>query len=181
MSITYEVMIDWDATDWTAIPDFSQGIDDISNYVKRLYVDRGKNVELGNIPSGTLELTLNNQDKRFTPTNTGGALYGKMRPWLPIRVRGTVTSGSAITFYTGFISKISVNPHLNVKEAYLYCTDGMDLLARNMITLDKTDRTMMTDGEAVGYILDSARWATDKRNIETDTGAVVNYPQPTEY
>jgi len=28
MSITYEVKVDWDATDWMATPDFSQGIDE---------------------------------------------------------------------------------------------------------------------------------------------------------
>ena len=181
MSITYEIMVDWDATDWLATPDFSEGIDDISAYIKHIYIDRGKGVELGNIPSGTLDLTLNNEDKRFSPTYTSSPLYGKMRPWLPIRVRATVTGGSAITFYTGFISRISVNPHLDTREAYLYCTDGMDLLARNMVSADKTNREMITDGAAIGRVLDGAGWPASKRSIDVDTGAIVNYPQTTEY
>ncbi len=181
MSITYEVKVDWDATNWMATPDFSDGIDDISNYIKKLFVDRGKNVGLGNIPSGVVEITLDNQDRRFTPTYSSSPLYGKMRPWLPIRVRATVTGGSAITFYTGFISRISVNSHINVKEAYLYCTDGMDLLARNMVTTEKTTRGMVTDGAAVGHILDAAGWPSGKRSIDTDTNAAVNYPSVTEY
>jgi len=159
MSITYEVKVDWDATDWTATPDFSQGIDDISSYVKTIYTDRGKKVELGNIPAGVLDITLNNSDKRFSPPYAAGPLYGKMRPWLPVRVRATV-NGTTQTVYTGFISRISVNPHRGVQEAYLYCTDGMDLLARNMVSVDKTDRSMVTDG---------------------DTGAIVNYPTTAEY
>ena len=179
--IVYEVHVDWDATDWLATPDFSEGIDDITAYVRHLTVDRGKNVELGNNPSGTLDITLDNSDKRFSPTYAAGALYGKMRPWLPIRVRATVTGGAAITFYAGFISKISVNPHEDVQKAYLYCTDGMDLLARNMVAMEKTNRSMVTDGEAVGYVLDGAGWPSGKRNIDVDTGAVVNYPQTTEY
>ncbi len=181
MSITYEVMIDWDATDWQATPDFSEAIDDISAYVKTIYTDRGKGVELGNIPAGTLDMTLRNSDGRFSPTYGAGPLFGKMRPWLPVRVRATVTGGAAITFYTGFISRISVNPDPDVLEAYLYCTDGMDLLARNMVAVDKGDRSMVTDGAAIGYVLDGAGWPASKRSIDVDTGAIVNYPTTTEY
>ncbi len=182
MSITYEVMVDWDATNWLDTPDFSEGIDDISNYVKHpIYIDRGKNVELGNIPAGILELTLRNDDKRFSPVNGASPLFGKMRPWLPVRVRATVTGGAAITFYVGFISRISVNPHLDVQEAYLYCTDGMDLLARNMVAVDKGDRSMVTDGAAIDHVLDGAGWPSNKRNIDTDAPAIVNYPTTAEY
>ena len=181
MSITYEVKVDWDATDWMATPDFSQGIDDISSYVKTIYIDRGKKVELGNTPAGTLDITLNNSDKRFSPPYAAGPLYEKIRPWLPVRVRAIVSGGALITFYAGFISKISVNPHKSVQEAYLYCTDGMDLLARNMVAVDKSDRSMVTDGAAIGRVLDGAGWPADKRNIDTDTGAIVNYPTTTEY
>ncbi len=181
MSITYEVMVDWDATDWQVTPDFSEGIDDITAYVKNIYIDRGKKVELGNIPAGSLDITLRNDDKRFSPVYAAGPLYGKIRPWLPIRVRGTINGGGAITFYIGFISRISVNPHIEVQEAYLYCTDGMDLLARNMVAVDKSDRSMVTDGAAVGYVLDGAGWPSSKRSIDVDTGAIVNYPSTTEY
>jgi len=184
VSIVYEVHVDWDATDWLATPDFSDGIDDIddiSNYVKHLYIDRGKGVELGNIPAGTLDLTLVNSDKRFSPVYAASPLFGKMRPWLPVRVRGTINGSGAITFFTGFISRISVNPHLDIQEAYLYCTDGMDLLARNMVAVNKSKRSMITDGEAVGRVLDGAGWPAGKRSLDVDTGAIVNYPQTTEY
>jgi len=41
MSITYEYMVDWDAVDWRATPDFSEAIDDISDYVKSpMHVNR---------------------------------------------------------------------------------------------------------------------------------------------
>lgn len=180
MSITYEVMVDWNATDWLATPTFA-GIDDISSYVKTIYIDRGKGVELGNIPAGTLDITLNNSDKRFSPPYAAGPLFGKMRPWLPIRVRATINGGGAITFFTGFISRISVNPHMGIQEAYLYCTDGMDLLARNMVSVDKGERSMVTDGGAIGYVLDGAGWSTSKRILDVDTGAIVNYPSTTEF
>ncbi len=183
MSVVYEIMVDWDATNWLDTPDFSEAIDDISSYVKNngVYVDRGKKIEDGNIPAGTVDLTLDNSDKRFSPTYAAGPLFGKMRPWLPVRCRASVSGGAFLTFYTGFISRISVNPHLDIEEAYLYCTDGSDLLARNMVSLNKDERSMVSDGEAVDKILDGAGWPSSKRSIDTDTGAIVNYPQATEY
>ncbi len=181
MSIAFEFHIDWDATDWKDIPDFSQAIDNITRFVKNHYIERGKDIELGNTPAGTLDLILNNESKRFSPPNAASPLFGKMRPWLPVRVQATVTGGGVIIYYVGFISRISVNPHIEVQEAYLYCTDGMDLLARNMVAVDKSERSMVTDGAAIGYVLDGAGWPASKRSIDADTGAIVNYPTTTEY
>jgi len=98
-----------------------------------------------------------------------------------VRVRAIVSGGALTTFYAGFISRISVNPHKGVQEAYLYCTDGMDLLARNMVAVNKSDRSMVTDGAAIGYVLDGAGWPASKRSIDVDTGAIVNYPSTMEY
>ncbi len=181
MSITYELMIDWDAVDWRITPDFSEGIDDISSYLKSYYLDRGKKVEEGNIPAGTLDITLKNSDKRFTPTYAAGPLFGKIRPWLPVRFRATVTGGGAITFWTGFISRISIDPYLDIQEAYFYCTDGADLLARNMVSVNKGERTTITDGAAVGRVLDGAGWPAGKRSIDVDTPAIVEYGTTTEF
>ena len=33
----------------------------------------------GNISANTLDLTLNNQDRRFTPSNIAGEFYGKIK------------------------------------------------------------------------------------------------------
>ena len=50
-----------------------------------------------------------------------------------------------------------------------------------MVSLKKTDRTMITDGAAIGYLLDGAGWPAGKRSIDIDTSAIVNYPEITEY
>jgi len=179
MSITYSFHVDWDATDWKATPDFSEAIDDITDYVETFYIDRGKNQEQGNNPAGTLDITLDNSDKRFSPPYAAGPLFGKMRPWLPIRVQTTIAAATE-TVYTGFISKIKVNPDMNTQQAFLYCTDGADLLARNMVTQDGTNRTEMSDGTAVDRILDAAGWPVAKRDIDTD-GGNVKYPLTVEF
>ena len=178
--MTYELCVDWDATDWTATPDFTAGIDDISAYMKRFSTKRGKDKELGNAPAGTLEITLNNSDKRFSPVYASSPLYGKIRPWLPVRLR--VTYGvTTVTLYTGFISRLTIYPLSKKQEAYLYCTDGTDLLARNMVTQAEDNREPMTDGAALGKVLDASGWPSGKRAIDTDGGNIVKYPVTVEF
>ena len=182
MSCTLEFMVDWDATDWTDTPDFSEAIDDITAYVKLPYdIDRGKNNERGNSPAGTLNVVLRNDSLRFSPCYLWSPLYGKMRPWLPVRVRGTVVGVGTYTIFTGFISKITVDPDPNVQEAILYCTDGTDLLARQQVTQDMNNRTTTSDGGALGKLLDAAGWPAGKRAIDTDGGNVVQWPNTVEF
>jgi hypothetical protein len=179
--ITYNFYVDWDNEDWLDYPDFTDSYDEITAYVKRYYIERGKDVELGNVPSGTLDLTLRGGEARFSPLNASSPLYGKIRPWLPVAVYGTVGGGDPEVFYYGYISRLSINPNPAVNEVYIYCTDGMDLLARNMVTQDELNRSLITDGEAIEKILNAAGWSVGNRSIETDTEAVVNYPQTGDF
>ena len=59
MDTVLEVMVDWAATDWRATPTFS-GIDDISADIINISSARGKEKEVGNNPSGTIDIELRN-------------------------------------------------------------------------------------------------------------------------
>ena len=183
MGVIRKVFVDWDAVDWSDDPDFSEEYDDITPYViKAICIDRGKKTEDGNIPAGILDLTLSNKDGRFSPyMPPPSPLYGKIRPWLPVSVQVSIDGMEFEVIYTGFISKISINPDLDTQEAYLYCTDGADLLARNMVTQDRNDRTVTSDGGAVDKILDIAGWSPNKRSIDIDGGNIVKYPTCYEF
>ena len=79
--------------------------------------------------------------------------------------------------FFGFISKIRLDPKLDSQGIYIYCTDGLDLLARQMISQNYNDRTRMSDGQAVGNILDAAGWSSIRRDIDTDGGnELLDYP-----
>ena len=178
--LIYEVKVDWAMTDWSADPDFSQAIDDISSYVMGIYFSKGKDKELGNTPASTLELRLNNSDKRFSPPYAGGPLYGLLLPWKVIRVRIQHDSIWYPRFF-GYISKYKIEPHIEKFRAYIYATDGLDLLARQMITHDNDNVVRMTDGAAVGKVLDVAGWSATRRDIDLDGGDITEYPDCYEF
>lgn len=184
--VTFEVCVDFDAEDWTAVPDFSEVYDNISGDVDSdgisgLDWQRGKQKEEGNAPAATLTINLRRGlCKKYSPFTTG-VLAGLIRPWLPIRVRAYY-DGAYIPVYAGFISKISINPSLAIESVTFYCTDGIDLLARQEVTQDPANTTICSDGVAIGKLLDAAGWPIDKRAIDADGGdELLGYPATTPY
>lgn len=185
--MNYEVCVDWDAIDWAADPDFSEGYDNISgdladdtaNYISWV---RGKEREPGNAPAATLLLRMRpGLCEKYSPW-TSGVLAGKIRPWLPIRARACIEGFDPIPVYFGFISRISLNAHKDVQSVLFYCTDGTDLLARQLITQDPEDKTQMSDGDAIDRVLDAAGWSLTRRDIAKDGGdELLGYPVTTVY
>lgn len=177
MAVTYEVMVDWDMTDWQATPDFSEAIDNISNDVQTLSLIRGKEVEAGNAPAATLDIRLKpGLVSKYSPWNASSVLYGKVKPWRVIRVRATNDGGSTYwPLFKGYISKLLIDPHPDNQSVCLYCTDGMDVLARQIISQDYEDRSSVTEADALGMILDAAGWSSSNRDLDADGGSL-QYP-----
>jgi len=181
-TVTWSVHIDFDCADWQGTHDFTTSGDDISAYIAGVTIYRGKEIEAGNSPAGTCELAIKPGNcALFSPENEESAYYGKLRPWLPVRVRAYYNSTYYSIFY-GYISRIAINPHLDSQTVYIYVTDGMDLLARQAITQDYDNRTTMSDGAAISAVLNAAGWPAGKRSIDTSGGSdLFSYPQTGVY
>lgn len=185
--LTFEVCVDFDAINWADTPDFSEDYDDISGDVDiggivGLDWNRGEQKEEGNSPAATLTIKLRKGlCERYSPFTTAADLAGKIRPWLPIRVRA-YHLGAYTAVFAGFIERMSFNPNLAAQSVTFYCTDGIDLLARQLITQDVTDKEICSDGQAIHKILDGAGWPRSKRDIDMDGGSdLLAYPASTAY
>lgn len=180
-SVTYEIYVDWDAVNWAADPIFS-GDDDISDDVAQIITTRGKETEEGNAPAATLQIRMKaGLCDKYSPFNSSSPLYGRIRPWLPVRIRATHNSVTHDVYF-GFISRITINPKPDRQEVTLYVTDGTDLLARQMVAQDPSITTRMSDGDAVDRILNAAGWSPNRRDIDKDGGSdLLGYPQTTIY
>jgi len=177
----YEVCVDWDAVDCTDEPDFSEAYDNISGDLaddSANYIDwnRGKEREQGNAPAATLNLKMKpGLCAKYSPWTTG-VYAGKIRPWLPIRVRAIIGVLDPIPVYAGFISRITIVPHRDIQSVSFYCTDGTDLLARQIVAQDSSNKIACSGGEAMGKILDAAGWSSSRRNIDESGGNEIAYP-----
>lgn len=186
--ITYEVMVDWDGTDWKVDPDFSEAIDDISDDVAYINTTRGKDSEEGNAPAATLQIKMKaGLCSKYSPFNVASVLWDagvgatRIRPWLIVRIIAThLTIPYAV--YFGFLSSIKIDPRPDKQQVTLYVTDGTDLLARQIITQDYDNKTEMSDGDAIDKVLDAAGWSATRRALDTSGGTdLLKYPETYQY
>ena len=175
MSATVAIYCDWDHDIWSDDPSFADAIDDITDYVKAWHPHRGLHKEFGNVIAGSLSLTLMNDTGRFSPPNAASPLYGKLKIWRPVKVVAS-EDGSDWTLFRGFISSIRCHPHHNKQEATIRCSDGLDLIARHMLYLDKENRTASSPGTAIGVLLDAVGWPAAWRDLDTTGGTPLKYP-----
>ena len=178
---TYSVKIDWDCADWAGAFDFSQTIDDVTSYViPPIRIARTSKPDDWVYPAATLELKFNNLSGRFYPTLATSPLFGKIRIWLPVQV---VVTHLAIpyTIYTGFICGFAAKPLKGEQDIYIYATDGMDVLAKQIIIQDMDDKANMTDGEAVIEILNAVGWSAVRRTIDLTGGDIIKMPDTFAY
>jgi len=123
MTLTYTLDVDWDG----------DGTLDGVNEATRMYkftVDRGRDRTIGSPGSGfekpnvgKMIIELDNHDGRYDPWNSGGALYGNIRPGRKCLL-SFEQSGSTDSYplFTGFISDI--RPYGYKERANLIAEDG---------------------------------------------------------
>jgi hypothetical protein len=113
-----QVRVDWDADG-----SFATTGDDISADVELMtYVLGACRDFRGGTQASSAVLTLLNEDGKYNRENSGGPLYGKLRPNRPIWVTATYSSTDYGVF-AGFVQRLICDP--GGRRAYLYC-EGMD-------------------------------------------------------
>lgn len=167
-------------------------IDDVTSLVRAnngvsLEYGRDQSTALAPTVSGRGTLTLNNQDRRFSPRNTTSPLYGYLKPARPVRITRSLlnlaygdiysdfytdlytdSSTDGYTLFFGHTDDSPINPDVDTKTVTLSLVDSLaDFRGHTISTqLYAGVRT----GEAIGYILDACGW-TGGRDL--DNGSTV--------
>ena len=174
---TYEIAVDWhNAGCFNTFPytfplvwEAANHEDDITNDVKSLSFSRGKDTQLGKAAVGSLEMRVNNNDKKYSPEYSSSPLYGNLLPKRPLRVRANY-GGTWYNLFYGFIEEIIPHPHPQEKDCYISALDGLDFLSR--AELDTVLWKNQLTGTLVGNILDAVGWNDTKRSIDAGQDTV---------
>lgn len=87
MTTTWKVLVDWDRTG-----DFLNSSDDITSYVVNAKWYLGFSQPYANVANdSTLDLVLNNSDKRFSPENSSSPLAGNLLPLRPVQITSNLS------------------------------------------------------------------------------------------
>ena len=98
----------------------------ITQYVMSASLFRGRNDSSDSGRESRLDLTLKNNDGRFSPKNTSSPYYPNLTTFKRIRVR--TTSPSTTQQFTGYITSISIESKANKQSAGIIAIDDLTYL-----------------------------------------------------
>lgn len=148
-------------TDPSATPTWT----DVTAYVQAFSIKRGRSYELGAVPAGTLALTLDNLDRRFDPTWTGGPYGSNVKLRRRVRIQATWNSVTYdlmhgyITAFQPAYSPTNGDAVMVIQAADGFKTLGMLNLNTSFVAQNVTTR--------IGAVLDAAGWLAADRDLST--------------
>lgn len=108
---------------------------DVTAYVQTITTNRGRHSELDRFSGGTMNVVLNNEDRRFDPAYTSSPYNPNVKPRRKIRLKVTI-GVTTHTIFTGYISgwPQNVNFVTGISTVQLECYDAFTLLAQQKLS-----------------------------------------------
>lgn len=151
--------------DWTKNGVFTDTNDDVSDVVRggiTATYGRDQITALSPVTAGRASFELDNTSRKYSPRNTGSALFGSLKPARPVQITRTV-GANTYTIFRGHTDDSPISPDVDGKRVSFSCVDSLaDFRGVNITTpLYQGIRS----GTAIGLILDAAGW-TGGRDID---------------
>lgn len=132
---------------------------DISDVVRKVSIQRGRNRQLEKFTSGTAVITLDNRNRNFDPTYSSSPFFNQILP-----SRRVVISDQDVVLYNGVIADWNFNYTLaNDSEAEVQCIDALSLLVDPIMTAGS--QTAEKTGARISSVLDDISWSSSRRDI----------------
>lgn len=134
-------------------------LQDVTDYVRKLSITRGRSRELDRYATGQATLLLDNRSRLFDPTDKATPYIGQIKPRKAVEITtgvNTVFAGNVQDWdYTYELSGDAISS--------VSAVDGFGILART----DLADLAVgtATSGDRVSDVLDAASWPSGKRSI----------------
>lgn len=122
---------------------------DVSAYALAITPNRGKADEQSSMQAGTLNMTLDNYDGRFDPTNSAGPYFGSLLPGIPVRI-STVFSATTYRLFYGFIDSFEQHYDGMLATCQIVASDGINALSLASVGLGYTETLVSDYGGTIG-------------------------------
>lgn len=136
---------------------------DVSDYVLRTDISRGKSRQLDKYTAGNAAITFLNMTRAFDPLNASSPFFGQIIPRRTVRIK---TAGSAV-FY-GSIDDWNLSYDISgYSTAGAVVSDGFTYLAQQVLTAHTA--TSQLSGARIGAVLDrpEVNWPSSLRALDT--------------
>ena len=138
-------------------------LEDVTQYVAGITIDRGKSRELDRFSSGQLKVAFHNDNRWFDPFYVDSPYYEQFVP-----KKQVVITSNGVVQYTGYIDDIDLEYNLGNRKSYAYmkCSDSFTQLTSTLLNGFTT--SVQKSGERISAILDrpEVAWPVSLRNID---------------
>ena len=138
---------------------------DVSDYVLRLDIKRGRQQALSEIGTGTCTVVFDNQDRRFDPTNTSSPYSPNVIPNKPIRISATYDA-TTYRLFEGFIEQFPQQFVASGNQSITTVT-ALDAFALFNLARHTVNEVQELSSVRIANILDEIGWSSSKRDIAT--------------
>ena len=148
---------------------------DVTQYVMQAQIRRAYNRTADSFQTGSATVRLIDDAGLFNPSNTSGALYGKILPMRKIRFLATDTLNNEYALGSMYVQSWSYQSPTGFDPAYvdLSCVDGFQLLNLTTITSVTGGSAGQTTAQRITSILDQADFPGGMRSISSTATTTV--------
>lgn len=161
---------------------------DITGYVMKAQVKRGRSHELDRVEAGTAKFTLKDDDRRFDPTNPDSPYQPDLAPARPIRFSWVDEQGGREWLFHGLTRGWPTNwRNPRYADVELACTDDYRQLAAQGAQIyrfatdpadDEPEPFMQGSGLRISRLLDVAGWPESRRDLDDGQARIWVDPDP---
>lgn len=90
------------------------------------------------ISVGGCELIMSNEERKYTPANSGGPFFPNIKPNKRLQIQASY-SGSTYNLFSGYIDSFTINPIMSNRTAYIQASDRVKIM--NMQDIDLPFKT----------------------------------------
>ena len=155
--------------------DSSYTYTDVSAYVLKIDIKRGRQQALSEIGTGIATVVFDNQDRRFDPTNTSSPYSPNVIPNKPIRI-SAVYDSTTYRLFEGFIEQFPQQFVASGNQSITTVT-ALDAFALFKLARHTDNESQELSSVRIANILDEIGWSSGKRDIAT---GVLNLQAVTE-
>ena len=148
---------------------------DVTQYVMRASIRRAYNRTADSFQTGSATVRLIDDAGLFNPSNTSGALYGKILPMRKIRFIGKDTLNQEYALGSMYVQSWAYQSPTGFDPAYvdLVCVDGFQLLNLTTITSVAGGTAGQTTAQRVSSVLNAADFPGGMRSISSTATTTV--------
>ena len=155
--------------DTNVLADSTAIIVDVSNRVNRIETNRGRTALSDQFQTGSLSLTIIDQNGDFNPQNVSGPYYNLLTPMKKVQITatyGSVTYPIFSGFITSYVTRYPDESSADLATTTIEAVDAFRLVQLAQISSVTDSGAGQLSGTRINKILDEIDWPTTMRDVD---------------